>query len=1191
MCRRATLVAMLLLCAPLRAQQALFRNAAIGFGGGTILDMKTADVNKDGKPDVVLLEQQLSGFSIVTLLGSGNGTFRDPIVTPIATGSSKIALGDLDGDGGVDLVLSSNDSKLQTYRGSGDGSFALMFSQASSISGSPLVLADLDGDGKLDLIASTSNGPPAIGVTLITFRGHGDGSFNAGIVQPQGLVFLDPVDDITIGDFNGDGRIDVLESSFSGQRLALGNGDGSFNSPTTITNLENRAAVAGDFNGDGKLDFVGLGGREAFVYLGNGTGGFTKVASYTVGLTTRGVAVDIDGDGNFDVLMAGADSVTVMRGRGDGTFVVKAYTGSSNSFLLVSDFDGDHHLDVLTALPSSLLFLHGNGDGTLVAYRKSFIGSNPALPDSAFSPRGLATADFNGDGRADVVTANDGIIVLLNSGDGGFGAPIPLTVLPAASVTSLATGDVNGDGKSDIVVVGPTLNDGYKVWTYLGNGNGTFTATSPTAVAVFPFGLTLADVNGDGKLDVLLGGQLGGQLLLGHGDGTFAPPAALPGSPTVVADFNGDGRADFVADSFGTYTTFLNNGSGGFAAAGTRPDGSRALAVGDFNGDGKIDLVEEAFFGSSIVMRLGNGDGTFTDLPPITLPLRLQNLGGFPVVVGDFDGDGKLDLAFRNAVMLGKGDGTFRALMPCVPCATTFPTAFAAAADVDGNGSIDLLGVDGSNGAVDIFATRTAPAGVTPISLDLTSFSSPLHFQEPVDLTTTATTSSNSLLSGNVTIAVDGVLAGFVEWNSDRSAVFNWVPRSVGDRAITATFVGDDVFAPATVSLSQSVLRSVSFAELLTFLDPSQQKQPTPLNAFIAVEQDSIPNTTLPGGTITIREGDTVLFSGPYNQGGQPIFTYAFPTVGTHTLTMDYSGDTNYTPASATLAHVVVRDTLFVGQTATPASPLTQGQSLTLTALVSTFVDPSGGVVTFLDNGVSVGTAVTRGSFASIVIQPTWGFHSYTARYAGNADLDPASTNFALAYAVNLGPFGTPIEVRATAVSATNVNVDWSPLTGVTTYDLFRRGPGGSLKVFSGFTAPHVNDTTVAPNTTYLYQVVAHNNAGATSAPGARDWATTVPFTNDPLVPGATTVKALHITELRTAINAMRAAAGLPAATWSSDPTHAFIRATDLTELRVALAAARSALGAPVAFTDPTLTPRATTIRGIHFQEIRDAVK
>src|SRR5207248_2031222 len=149
------------------------------------------------------------------------------------------------------------------------------------------------------------------------------------------------------------------------------------------------------------------------------------------------------------------------------------------------------------------------------------------------------------------------------------------------------------------------------------------------------------------------------QLLLDNGDGTFAAPVPLPASPILIADFNGDGRLDFVSGTgSGFYEVFLNNGSGVFTVKERVLNTNSARAAGDFNGDGKADLIESPFTGYFRV-RLGKGDGTFTNLPDL-----IAHDGDF--VTADFDGDGKLDLAFSNTVMLGNGDGTFRAIVPAV---------------------------------------------------------------------------------------------------------------------------------------------------------------------------------------------------------------------------------------------------------------------------------------------------------------------------------------------------------------------------------------------------------------------------------------------------------------------------------------------------------------------------------------------
>jgi hypothetical protein len=967
-------------CAPLAADQALFRNASIGYGGGSVSHMKTADVNQDGKPDVILLQAfgATNVQSLMTLFGNGDGTFRAPVKTPLTPVGTAMAIGDLDGDGNVDVVLSVQYATIETYHGNGDGSFTLRSSQkpANILTGSSLVLTDLNGDGKLDLIscAGTFNSTPT---ALVTFRGRGDGTFDAGVTQPANSSLVPIIIDIAIGDFNGDGFTDVLESSI---QLATGRGDGSFNAPTTIPTLSGREGrpIVGDFNSDGKLDYISLRAHAALIHLGHGNGKFTDGATYTTGESFSGTVADLDGDGKLDVIISGNDLVTVMRGNGDGTFAVQSYVANAFYPLAVADFDGDHHVDVLVSPTPTLLLLHGNGDGTLAAYRKDFIAPAPATEFFPLnSPSGLGAGDFDGDGKPDAVTWLDGnLIVLPNNGKGGFGAPMPLALPPGLTVANglFAIGDVNGDGKADIVA-------GWsKLWAYLGNGNGTFTVAAPVAIGSYAT-ITLADLNGDGRLDAVLGdSHSAGQLLLGNGDGTFAAPAPLPASPILIADFNGDGRLDFVSRTgAGFYEVFLNNGSGAFTVKERVSNTIGVGAVGDFNGDGKTDLIESPFYGYSRV-RLGKGDGTFTNLPEF-----IARDGDF--VTADFDGDGKLDLAFSNTVILGNGDGTFRAIVPAV--ASRGWGGPIAAADVDGNGSTDLLLLDTQNWTVNSLLTRTVAAGTTPFPLVVTTSFTPLHPGETVTVTATATTSSTFVPSGGIRLTVDGTFAGFAAWNNG-TASLTWTPLATGDHTFVVSYIGDDVFASSTASISRRAVKLDSIIDLSVTPSPWQVQQ---LTGIIWTVRASQSTSTLPTGTITIREGETVVFSGPNLAKG---LSYRFTTIGTHIVTAEYTGDANYTPATATFTHVVTKGiAASLALSANPASPLTAGQILALTATIGGLPTPVNvtGTVTFRDFGVEIGTVpVNAFAAASLTIQPQPGYHSYSATYNGNDLIDPAKS-------------------------------------------------------------------------------------------------------------------------------------------------------------------------------------------------------
>jgi len=186
-----------------------------------------------------------------------------------------------------------------------------------------------------------------------------------------------------------------------------------------------------------------------------------------------------------------------------------------------------------------------------------------------------------------------------------------------------------------------------------------------------------------------------------------------------------------------------------------------------------------------------------------------------------------------------------------------------------------------------------------------------------------------------------------------------------------------------------------------------------------------------------------------------------------------------------------------------------------------------------------------------------------------------------------------PALMQAKATSTSAVSINWSAAAGAVRYEVLRSSMGAPFSVVASRTGFNYVDTAVAPNTTYLYMVHSVDGASAVSANTPIDPATTLMFTDDPLSAG-TTAAAVHMNELRTAVNAMRAAAGLSDATFI-DPTLAagtLIKVAHLTELRSALDQARSAIGlSPLSYTDPTITPGVTIVKAVHVRELRDAVK
>jgi hypothetical protein len=339
---------------------------------------------------------------------------------------------------------------------------------------------------------------------------------------------------------------------------------------------------------------------------------------------------DLNGDGKLDLVVTngGDDTISVFLGNGDGRFFAPStyVVGSGPRNIAIADFNGDGKLDLAVTYPSVSVLL-GNGDGTF---------QNQVQYDAGAGAWGIAAADVNGDGNMDLVVTNTfttTVSVLLGKGDGTFQPHKDFQAGPGPRY--VAIGDFNGDGKLDLAVA--NFDSANTITVLLGNRDGTFSAPTPYPAGSLPTFVTAADFNGDGKLDLAVSNQGDNTIsvFLGNGDGTFQPQVSYPAGPDPTsihaADFNGDGILDLATANYGltsgtTASIYLGNGDGTFQphmdfTVGLGPD---QLAVGDFNGDGRLDLAAADQSSSQVSILLQ--DGTIR-LLPASLSFGVQVVG------------------------------------------------------------------------------------------------------------------------------------------------------------------------------------------------------------------------------------------------------------------------------------------------------------------------------------------------------------------------------------------------------------------------------------------------------------------------------------------------------------------------------------------------------------------------------------
>jgi hypothetical protein len=842
-----------------------------------------------------------------------------------------------------------------------------------------------------------SNPSPPDSSTITVLLGKGDGTFKPQVNYP-GCTIGSAVQ-ILLADFNRDGHTDIAlgcsdrkninlnggnGGTSGGLVIILGNGDGTFQAPTLYSTGDVAGIAMGDFNGDGLLDIVLTDNAQQNVvfFAGKGDGTFTKEStSISTSTAARGVVVaDFNKDGKDDIAYAIASGLLfdlyVASGNGDGTFQVPTTPVATQigEFLTTGDTNADNNADIVSAtitrpgpypdplntdIGNTLFVLLGKGDGsfqTPTAYL-SDIPSDPHL------------ADVNGDGKPDIIAGGSiGALVYQGNGDGTF-VPYTLASLPSAEPViggfsftyAVNAGDYNNDGNADLI---GTDAGSPQAAVSLSQVAQTSVASALTSVGVFPLGSGIHNVDASYSGDSVFVGSLSNTVLL-----TAAP---VDTTLTLTASPN----SSILTGQSVTLTAILSPFTVGPPT--TTTDGE---LVNFFNG--------ATLLGSGHLL---GGVATFTTT---ALPTGADSLNAV------FSGDSNYNPSTSNTVTAAVSNIVLSSspnpstYLQSVTFTATLPAGKGGVVDFfDGPTHIGSGGIAGTTAT---FTTSTLTVGSHNVTATFSSNTSNTVVQIVNKITPTVTVSTSGTTTfgqsvtittsvpvgptGTIVITSGGVTLGSGSITSTNGTVIvTTTVLPVGSDTITATYSGDGSYNTAAGTVTQTVTKANSTSTLTSSPNPS-----------LPGSSVTFTDTILPSGatgTVTFSMGSTTLGTSNVS-GGVATFASSTLSLGSDLITATYSGDGSYNSSVATVTQTVAKTTPTV--TVSTSGPSIFGQSVTITASVP--VGPTG-TITITSGGVTLGSGTITSTNGVVTIATTQlpvGSDVITATYGGDTTNNSAT--------------------------------------------------------------------------------------------------------------------------------------------------------------------------------------------------------